>query len=129
MPGFKAYGQGEQFEADPANAKNSFWGAALVEAVKNGSVPEARYVHAASSPAAIRNSRSSRLDDMVIRTYAAFYKLGQDHGYPDLNMGVKYASDIVLSTSFSDASSAAFNPIMPKSFVKSELPAMSFSRM
>jgi beta-glucosidase len=75
MPGFKAYGQGEQNEANPAEAKNSWWGASLVEAVKNGSVPEAR------------------LDDMVVRTFAAIYKLGQDRGYPPLDLSVNTQYD------------------------------------
>ncbi|KAJ7054141.1 beta glucosidase precursor [Mycena amicta] len=67
MPGFTAYGQGNQNEQNPAQADNSFWGAALVEMVNNGSVPEAR------------------VDDMVIRTFAAYYKLGQDKDYPPVN--------------------------------------------
>jgi hypothetical protein len=67
MPGFKAYGQGDQNEADPATAVNSWWGVNLIEAARNGSVPE------------------WRVDDMVTRTLAAWYKLGQDSGYPDVN--------------------------------------------
>jgi beta-glucosidase len=59
MPGFPAYGQGEMNLPVPVNATNSFWGSALVTSVKNGSVPQ------------------SRLDDMVTRQLAAFYKLGQ----------------------------------------------------
>ena len=59
MPGFPAYGQGEQNLPVLVNATNSFWGANLVTAVQNGSVP------------------TSRLDDMVTRQLAAFYKLGQ----------------------------------------------------
>jgi beta-glucosidase len=59
MPGFMAYGLGNQEEGDPATANNSFWGANLVEAVNNGSVPV------------------SRLDDMITRIFAAYYKLGQ----------------------------------------------------
>lgn len=72
MPGFIAYGSGEQNEDDPVNAKNSFWGAALLEAVNNGSVPVAR------------------LDDMVTRTIAAWYKLGQDRNYPEVNFDVNH---------------------------------------
>ncbi|KAJ7099289.1 glycoside hydrolase superfamily [Mycena belliarum] len=67
MPGFTAYGQGPQDNPDPSTATNSFWGAALIEMVKNGTVPE------------------SRVDDMVIRTLAAWYKMGQDKNYPDVN--------------------------------------------
>ncbi|KAJ7625259.1 beta-glucosidase [Mycena polygramma] len=67
MPGFEAYGQGPQDNPNPVTATNSYWGAALIEMVKNGSVPE------------------SRVDDMVTRTLAAWYKLGQDEDYPDVN--------------------------------------------
>jgi beta-glucosidase len=42
MPGFKAYGQGPQDEENPDNTTNSWWGSALIEAVRNGSVPEWR---------------------------------------------------------------------------------------
>ncbi|KAJ7477444.1 glycoside hydrolase superfamily [Mycena latifolia] len=68
MPGFIGYGVGEQSAPDPSKATNSYWGAALVEMVRNGSVPEAR------------------LDDMVIRTLAAWYKMGQDRDYPDVDL-------------------------------------------
>ncbi|KAF7324634.1 Beta-glucosidase [Mycena kentingensis (nom. inval.)] len=64
MPGFVGYGIGEQNAPDPSKATNSWWGAALIEMVRNGSVPE------------------SRVDDMVVRTFAAWYKLGQDKGFP-----------------------------------------------
>ncbi|KAJ6455924.1 beta-glucosidase [Mycena vitilis] len=67
MPGFVGYGVGPQNDPDPATATNSWWGAALIDMVNNGSVPE------------------SRIDDMVIRSIAAWYKLGQDEGYPDVN--------------------------------------------
>lgn len=67
MPGFIGYGIGDQDEQNPAAAVNSYWGAALIDAVKNGSVPE------------------SRVDDMVTRTFAAWYKLGQDSDYPAVN--------------------------------------------
>ncbi|KAJ7120054.1 beta-glucosidase [Mycena epipterygia] len=67
MPGFLGYGVGPQDDPDPSKATNSWWGAALVEMVNNGSVPEAR------------------VDDMVIRTLAAWYKMGQDRDYPDVN--------------------------------------------
>ncbi|KAF7344682.1 Beta-glucosidase [Mycena venus] len=68
MPGFIGYGVGPQSAPDPSKATNSYWGAALVEMVRNGSVPEAR------------------LDDMVIRTLAAWYKMGQDRNYPDVDL-------------------------------------------
>ncbi|KAJ7182195.1 glycoside hydrolase superfamily [Mycena crocata] len=67
MPGFVGYGVGPQNGPDPSTATNSFWGAALIEMVNNGSVPE------------------SRVDDMVTRTIAAWYKMGQDRDYPDVN--------------------------------------------
>lgn len=71
MPGFVGYGIGDQNQTDPANATNSFWGKALVEFVQNGTLPE------------------WRVDDMVTRTMAAFYKMGQDQGYPALNFDYK----------------------------------------
>ena len=45
----------------------SFWGPNLTEAVLNGSVPE------------------WRLTDMATRMMAAYYYLGQDHDFPQLN--------------------------------------------
>ncbi|KAJ6529216.1 glycoside hydrolase superfamily [Mycena capillaripes] len=68
MPGFVGYGVGPQSAPDPSKATNSYWGAALVEMVRNGSVPEAR------------------LDDMVIRTLGAWYKMGQDRDYPAVSL-------------------------------------------
>ncbi|KAF2095993.1 beta-glucosidase [Rhizodiscina lignyota] len=47
----------------------SFWGPNLTLSVLNGSVPE------------------WRLDDMATRIMAAYYYLGQDHDFPDLNFG------------------------------------------
>ncbi|EIN06360.1 beta-glucosidase [Punctularia strigosozonata HHB-11173 SS5] len=67
MPGFTAYGQGPQDEENPDNTTNSWWGSALIESVKNGSVPE------------------WRVDDMVVRTFAAYYKMGQDRNYPPVS--------------------------------------------
>ncbi|KAF8522644.1 glycoside hydrolase superfamily [Hysterangium stoloniferum] len=66
MPGFMAYGQGPQGFV-PTNTTNSWWGSNLIEAVNNGSVSV------------------ERLDDMVTRSMTAFFKLGQDNGYPALN--------------------------------------------
>ncbi|KAF7342570.1 Glycoside hydrolase family 3 protein [Mycena sanguinolenta] len=68
MPGFVGYGVGPQSAPDPSKATNSYWGAALVEMVRNGSVPMAR------------------LDDMVIRTLGAWFKMGQDRDYPAVNI-------------------------------------------
>ncbi|KAJ7745226.1 glycoside hydrolase superfamily [Mycena maculata] len=67
MPGFVGYDIGPQNDPDPATATNSWWGAAIIEMVNNGSVPEAR------------------IDDMVTRTIASWYKMGQDSDYPDVN--------------------------------------------
>ncbi|KAJ6578318.1 beta-glucosidase, partial [Mycena capillaripes] len=67
MPGFFAYGQGPQDEPNPVTATNSWWGASLIDMVNNGSVPEAR------------------VDDMVTRTLAAWYKMGQDNNYPEVS--------------------------------------------
>ncbi|KAF7309113.1 Fn3-like domain-containing protein [Mycena kentingensis (nom. inval.)] len=67
MPGFIAYGLGDQNAANPSIATNSWWGAALIEMVNNGSVP------------------MSRVDDMVTRIVATWYKFGQDKGYPEVN--------------------------------------------
>lgn len=67
MPGFFAYGLGNQNETDPDDTVNSFWGSALIQAVNNGSVPE------------------SRVDDMATRILASWYKMGQDQNYPAVN--------------------------------------------
>ncbi|KAJ7246992.1 glycoside hydrolase superfamily [Mycena rebaudengoi] len=67
MPGFVGYGVGDQDDPDPSQANNSYWGAHLIEAVNNGSVP------------------LSRVDDMITRTLAAWYKLGQDKDYPSVS--------------------------------------------
>lgn len=65
QPGFVAYGYPD--EANPATANNSWWGAALGDAVRNGSIP------------------MSRFDDMATRLMAAYYKLGQDQNFPAVN--------------------------------------------
>jgi len=59
MPGFRKYSDPPNVP-DPANSNNSWWGAYLVEAVNNGSVP------------------IERVDDMVTRSFAAYYYVGQD---------------------------------------------------
>ena len=69
MPGFVAYGMGDG-TANPVLAKDSYWGANLLTAVKNGSVPV------------------SRLDDMVTRTMASYYKMGQDRHYSAVNFSM-----------------------------------------
>nr|AFK65507.1 beta glucosidase [Glaciozyma antarctica] len=67
MPGFYAYTNLEDSQSNPAVSNTSYWGAALVEAVNNGSVP------------------LTRVQDMVMRTMAAYYKLGQDKDFPAVN--------------------------------------------
>ncbi|KAI6082260.1 glycoside hydrolase family 3 protein [Hypoxylon rubiginosum] len=47
-----------------------YWSSNLTNAVNNGSVPE------------------SRIDDMATRIVAAWYKLGQDQGFPALGVGM-----------------------------------------
>lgn len=54
---------GSDFGSPPGSI---FWGPHLLEAVNNGSVPQ------------------SRLDNMVTRILAAWYLVGQDHGYPEV---------------------------------------------
>ncbi|KAJ7059386.1 glycoside hydrolase superfamily [Mycena amicta] len=67
MPGFIGYGIGDQNSGNPSIATNSWWGAQLITMVNNGSVPE------------------SRVDDMVTRIIATWYKLGQDKNYPEVS--------------------------------------------
>ncbi|KAF7290169.1 Fn3-like domain-containing protein [Mycena indigotica] len=67
MPGFVGYGIGDQNQPDPSKATNSWWGVELINMIRNGSVPE------------------SRIDDMVTRIFATWYKLGQDRGYPEVS--------------------------------------------
>ncbi|KZV87575.1 beta glucosidase precursor [Exidia glandulosa HHB12029] len=74
MPGFRAYGQDPDLP-DPSLSDNGFWGKFLVDAVNNGSVSTAR------------------LDDMVTRSFAAYFKLGQDKGYPKTNFDVTTPDD------------------------------------
>lgn len=50
------------------NGGSIFWGSKLSQAVSSGQVPQ------------------SRLDDMVRRILASFYLLGQDNGYPAINL-------------------------------------------
>lgn len=53
----------------------SYFGDSLVSAVQNGDVPQ------------------SRLDDMAIRILAAWYLVGQDQGYPAINLNTDVQSD------------------------------------
>lgn len=73
QPGFVAYGNNNQ--GNPATATNSYWGAQLGAAVRNGTIPE------------------SRFDDMVTRIMAAYYKLGQDKGFPAVNFDYNTEDD------------------------------------
>ncbi|KAF7973527.1 hypothetical protein HWV62_14954 [Athelia sp. TMB] len=65
QPGFVSYSDSN--DPDPATANNSYWGAQLGQAVKNGSIAE------------------SRFDDMVVRIMSSYYQLGQDKNYPAVN--------------------------------------------
>lgn len=89
MPGFVGYGMGPDNSPDPSvclplpspavltnispqKAENSYWGAALLRMVQNGTVPQ------------------WRVDDMVTRAMAAYYYLEQDKDFP----AVKYVHTI-----------------------------------
>ncbi|KAH7106678.1 glycoside hydrolase superfamily [Auriculariales sp. MPI-PUGE-AT-0066] len=74
MPGFRKYGDPADLP-NPAQSDNTFWGKYLIEAVNNGSVPV------------------ERLDDMVIRPFAAYYKMGQDKNFPKLSFDVITTGD------------------------------------
>ncbi|AEO63458.1 glycoside hydrolase family 3 protein [Thermothielavioides terrestris NRRL 8126] len=67
---------------------DAFWGSHLVEAVKNGSVPE------------------SRLDDMVTRMLASWYQMSQDKDFP--KPGVGMAADITKPHRIVDARNSSF---------------------
>lgn len=62
QPGFISYGNPN--DPDPSKAGNSYWGEQLGNAVRNGTIPQ------------------SRINDMVTRVMAAYYKMGQDSGFP-----------------------------------------------
>lgn len=66
----------------------AFWGDHLVEAVKNGSVPE------------------TRIDDMVIRTIASWYQFGQDQDFPQPGIGM--APDLTKAHRIVDARNSSF---------------------
>jgi len=88
MPGFKLY-QGGDFrspvnestgfpgEPNPSVARGGWFGANLIDAVNNGTMPE------------------SRLTDMVTRIMAAYFKLGQDKGYPAVNFDSRTRADVL----------------------------------
>lgn len=66
MPSFFSYALAPG-NPNPVTATNSWYGANLLKDVKNGSVSE------------------TRLNDMVERLMAAYYKMGQDSNYPAVN--------------------------------------------
>ncbi|KAK0739900.1 glycoside hydrolase superfamily [Apiosordaria backusii] len=65
-----------------------FWGSHLKDAIKNGTVPE------------------SRLDDMVIRTIASWYQMGQDKDFP--GPGVGMPKDLTKPHRIVDARNSSF---------------------
>ncbi|KAK3995018.1 hypothetical protein QBC44DRAFT_366896 [Cladorrhinum sp. PSN332] len=67
---------------------DALWGSHLKDAVNNGSVPE------------------SRLDDMVIRTIATWYQMGQDKGFPAPGVGM--AIDLTKPHRIVDARNSSF---------------------
>ncbi|EGO60556.1 hypothetical protein NEUTE1DRAFT_119714 [Neurospora tetrasperma FGSC 2508] len=67
---------------------DNFWGFKLVDAVKNGSVSE------------------SRVDDMVIRIMASWYKMGQDTDFSTPGIGM--VSDITKPHMIVDAKNSTF---------------------
>ncbi|KAI1438507.1 beta-glucosidase M [Xylaria sp. CBS 124048] len=68
---------------DMVMPNSPLWGDELVNAVKNGSVPE------------------SRLDDMATRVIASWYQMGQDQGFPRPGVGI--APDITMPHQVVDA--------------------------
>ncbi|OTA96797.1 glycoside hydrolase family 3 protein [Hypoxylon sp. CO27-5] len=69
-----------------------FWGAHLMESVKNGSVPEAR------------------LDDMAIRIISTWYQMGQDDGFPTPGIGMP--ATLTLPHEIIDARNVSDKPIL-----------------
>jgi beta-glucosidase len=70
----------------------NLWGSSLVDAVKNGSVPEAR------------------LDDMATRIIAAWYQMGQDKGFPEPGVGMP--SDLTKPHPIVDARNVSSKQIL-----------------
>ncbi|KAK4152900.1 hypothetical protein C8A00DRAFT_34355, partial [Chaetomidium leptoderma] len=67
---------------------DALWGSHLVDAVNNGSVPE------------------TRIDDMVIRTLATWYQMGQDQDFPQPGVGM--AADLTKPHRIVDARNSSF---------------------
>jgi beta-glucosidase len=76
--------------AMPGNA--GLWGPNLTQAVQNGTVPE------------------GRIDDMVIRTIASYYQMGQDIDFP--KPGVGMPSDLSKPHSIVDARNSSFKTVL-----------------
>ncbi|KAF2972269.1 hypothetical protein GQX73_g1249 [Xylaria multiplex] len=74
------------------NFETMLWGLNLTLAVRNGSVPE------------------TRLDDMVTRTLAAWYKLGQDQDFPE--PGIGFQADTTLPHKSIDARDPAYDDVL-----------------
>lgn len=79
MPGYKTNGHGNASspldpdtgypgEPDPSKGRAGVWGAHLSDAVRNGTLPEERFT------------------DMAVRIMAAYFKLGQDKDFPEVNL-------------------------------------------
>jgi beta-glucosidase len=68
------------------------WGANLTQAIKNGTVPEAR------------------IDDMVIRTIASYYQVGQDKDFP--KPGVGMPSDLSKPHNIVDARNSSSKSVL-----------------
>jgi len=68
------------------------WGQNLTQAVKNGTVAE------------------SRIDDMVIRTIASYYQMGQDADFP--TPGVGMPSDLAKPHQIVDARNSSFKSVL-----------------
>ncbi|KAK4148067.1 uncharacterized protein C8A04DRAFT_8644 [Dichotomopilus funicola] len=71
---------------------SNFWGTNLVDAVNNGSIAE------------------SRIDDMVVRTVATWYLLGQDQDFPKPGVGMPV--DLTQPHKIVDARNSSFRSIL-----------------
>lgn len=61
-------------DLDPSTGREGWWGANLLDAVRNGTLPQ------------------ERLDDMVTRIMSAYYFVGQDRGYPEVSIASNLAT-------------------------------------
>ncbi|SCZ97932.1 BZ3500_MvSof-1268-A1-R1_Chr7-3g09643 [Microbotryum saponariae] len=98
MPGFRSYTEGLDNQQNPAKSNTSYWGAELVKAVNNGSVPLARVKDAVTRSMFISSAFPESGEDprravltpspalIPCAAMAAYYQLGQDSkDYPDIN--------------------------------------------